>query len=320
MSTDTESVSKTPQSFRATYPLGKRATVAAAAVVLGVVVAGFWNYEAVDGFGQAAFAEPLVGDTSETAGAYAVLGPAFGVLFAVAAGLAATFTACNVVVFAMVPELACERDGGGVNRSDLFKLLGAFVGGVFVVGIPYGAFVGMLGPEGIEAMNSDAVRLAQAQAVFSFLGIGLLIWGAAEMGFLGRLERQFAPETRAFFGRPSTRAAVMGLFVGAFAVGRPFPVFRDLLTYAATSRQPLYGAVVMLVNDVGMIAGMVLVLYLVVRVFGSRIDAWVQRSPHGPQLMSGFALLAGGAFFVFYWGLAFAFDVGRWGFKLGLWG
>lgn len=313
MSTD---ISTRP-SFRAAYPFGRRVTTAIVAVLLGVIVAGFWNYHLVDGFGTTTFAEPLVGDPDKAAGAYSVLGPAFGLLFAVAAGLAATFTACNVVVFAMIPGLACEPEEG-VHRSDLKRILAAFIGGVFFVGIPYGAFIGMLGPAGIEAMNSQPVRLAQAQAIFSFLGIGLLVWGTNELGFLSRIKDQLSQETRAFFARPSTKAGIMGLFVGSFAVGRPFPVFRDLLTFAANSQQPLYGIIVMLINDIAMIAGMLIILYLTVRVFGERLNRWIQSNPHGPRMLSGFALLAGGSFFVFYWGLAFAFDIGQWGFKLGL--
>lgn len=318
MSTETESPSE-PSRFQAAYPFSTRVAVALAAILLGVVVAGFWNYEAVDGFGTSTFAEPLVGNSEHAASSYAILGPAFGLLFAVAAGLAATFTACNVVAFAMVPGLACQPEEG-VSRGDLLRILGTFVGGMLLVGIPYGVFVGMLGPEGVEVMNSSAVKFAQAKAVFTFLGLGLLVWGAVEMGFLTRVKDQLSPETRLFLSRPSTRAGLMGIFVGAFAVGRPFPVFRDLLTFAANSKQPLYGAVVMVVNDLAMVAGMLLVLFLVVRLLGDRINSWVQHNPHGPRMVSGPALLAGGAFFVFYWGLAFAFGVGRWGFKIGIYG
>jgi hypothetical protein len=41
-------------------------------------------------------------------------------------------------------------------------------------------------------------------------------------------------------------------------------------------------------------------------------------NPHRPRLASGFALPAGGSYFVDDWGLVFAFDIGRWGWKLGL--
>lgn len=307
------------ESYRAAKPFTKRVYLALAAVLLGVVVAGFWNYHAVDGFGRMTFAEPLVGETGEAATSYGSLGPSFGILFAVAAGLAATFTACNCVVFAMLPGLALDSDEG-VNRGALLRNLIPFVGSIVLVGIAYGTFIGMLGPEGIEAMNSNAVRLAQAQAVFSLLGVGLLVWGSIELGFLASVTDRLPSEARTFFAQSYTRAGVMGLFVGMFAVGRPFPVFRDLLTYAANANSPLYGAAVMVINDLGMIAIMLLLLFLMVRVLGTRLASWVQRNPHGPRTLSGSALLAGGAYFVFYWGLAFAYDIGNWGFKIGIYG
>jgi hypothetical protein len=41
----------------------------------------------------------------------------------------------------------------------------------------------------------------------------------------------------------------------------------------------------------------------------------------GPTRLSvigvALALLGGGSYFVFYWGIAFIYDIGRWGFKLG---
>lgn len=305
------------QSSGTSYSIKKRVAVALAAISLGVVVAGFWNYHAVDGFGRTLFAEPLVGDTEQAAESY--IGVSFGLVFAVAAGLAATFTACNCVVFAMVPGLVTQS-GDDVDRGGLLKTLGTFVGGVVLVGIVYGTFVGMLGPEGIEAMNTRAVRLAQAQTIFSVLGLGLLIWGTAKMGFLSGLEEHLSSETRVFLALPATQATTMGLFVGLFAVGRPFPVFRDLLTYAATTRSSLYGAAIMVINDLAMIAIMLLLFLILVRTMGDRIAAWAQQNPHGPQLLSGFALLAGGAYFVFYWGLALVLDIGSWGFKLGLYG
>lgn len=305
--------------FASAYPTKRRWGYALAAVALGVVIAGFWNYHAVDSFGRGALAEPIVGETSGMGNAFSLHGPGFGVLFAIAAGLAATFTACNCVVFAMMPGLACSRDGT-VDRRSLLKSLGLFTGGVVAVGAAYGVFVGMLGPEGIEVLNERAVRLAQARAVFSLLGLGLLVWGAAEMGFLDPVKRRLSDVTLAFLARPSTKAGLMGVFVGLFAVGRPFPVFREFLTYAANAGSPLYGAATMVIHGVGMILVMVLLLVTMTWLLRDRMRSWVEESPHGPRVLSGFALLAGGAYFVFYWGLALAFDIGGWGFKLGLYG
>ena len=82
-----------------------RAAWLLAAAVVGVCVAGFWNVRAVDGLGVAIFVSPVVGAFEGLADQFATRGPAFGVLFAAAAGLAATVTASNVASFALLPFL-----------------------------------------------------------------------------------------------------------------------------------------------------------------------------------------------------------------------
>jgi hypothetical protein len=114
-----------------------------------------------------------------------------------------------------------------------------------------------------------------------------------------------------------TRAAIMGLMVGLFAVGRPFPVFRDLLTYVATSSSPLYAAVVMSVQGVGQIALMLVVSLGLVFGLRHQLGRWVTERPSRPALLTATALVAGGAYFTYYWGLAFWLNIGSWGFKLG---
>lgn len=286
------------------------------AALAGVVIAGFWNYHLVDGFGQEVVAGGTIGDTSTLAQGYDTYGANFGFLFAAIAGLAATFTACNCVVFAMLPGLACSADqkaeGGPVQA------LGAFVGGVLVVCAAYGFFVGTLGAEGIEAYNQRSVRLTQAQVVFTALGAIMLGWGTVELGLISMIQRRVSSSVQDFFGRVTTKAGLIGLLVGLFAVGRPFPVFREFLTYAASAGNPLYGAGVMMVQGIGQIAVMAVLFVAMVFLGGRRLAQWAAQKPHQPYLLSGLALVGGGAFFVFYWGLAFAFDIGQWGFKLGL--
>jgi sulfite exporter TauE/SafE len=261
----------------------------------------------------------MIGNTSELAGSYAARGAGFGFVFAAIAGLAATFTACNCVVFAMLPGLACSTDGSGRAISP-WRALGAFVAGVVVVCAAYGAYVGLLGPERIEAFNARPVRLAQAQTTFTLIGLIMLAWGTSELGFLDTLKARLSPTVRRFLHASTTKAALIGILVGLFAVGRPFPVFREFLTYAASAQNPLYGSAVMTVQGIGQIVVMIALFAVMVLLGGRRLMRWATERPHQPRLMSGLALLAGGAFFVFYWGLAFAYDVGRWGFKLGWYG
>ena len=59
-------------------------------------------------------------------------------------------------------------------------------------------------------------------------------------------------------------------------------------------------------------------LFFIVIYFGKdRITAVANQAPWKFRILSAVALLAGGAYFIYYWGLSIAFDVGQWGFKLG---
>ncbi len=302
--------------FQENYPFLRRVTYTFFAILCAIIVAGFWNYHLVDGFGKDFIAGSTIGDTSRLADDFEVKGGGFGFLFAAIAGLAATFTACNCVVFAMIPGLACSIDEKTGNSS-AWKAFRSFTFGVLLITGFYGFFVGLLGPEGIEVLNERGIRLAQAQAVFTLLGLIMLAWGLLEMEFLNSLKNRFSKATRSFFNQITTKALLLGLMVGFFAIGRPFPVFRQFLQYAADANNPLYGASVMMVQGLGQIAVMALLFFIVIGLAKNKIIALAQTKPHKFQMISSIALITGGAYFIYYWGLAFIFDIGRWGFRLG---
>lgn len=301
----------------ATYALGRRVAYLIAAMLAGVVIAGFWNFRVVDGFGADIVAANTIGEYRGKAGEFAILGATFGFLFAFVAGLAATFTACNCVAFAMVPGLVCAPDAKA-GRAAAFSSLRIMLFFVVLVSAIYGAFVGWLGPMGVEAINARPVRFAQAGIVFSVLGAAMLLWGAIELGLLNRFTGRCTPATRAFFGQSTTKAAIMGVMIGAFAIGRPYPVFREFLLYAAQAQNPAYGAAVMALQGIGQVVVMVMAFVLILTLFSSKLATWVTTRPAQPALVSAVALVAGGAYFVFYWGIARSWPwVGRWGFQLG---
>lgn len=302
--------------FQNKYSARRRMGYTFLAVLAAVLIAGFWNYHLVDGFGQEVVAGNTIGDTSQLADDYGTKGSSFGFIFAAIAGLAATFTACNCVVFAMIPGLACSVDQKS-GKNAAWKAFRSFVYGVLIITGFYGVFVGFLGAEGVEALNERSVRIAQAQAIFTLLGAIMLIWGLFEMGFLDRFKKQLSDTTRAFLSQTSTKALLLGVLVGFFAVGRPFPVFREFLVYAASANSPLYGAGVMMIQGLGQIAVMALLFGLVVWMAGERIGSAAQSKPYKFRMISSIALITGGTYFIYYWGLAFVFDIGRWGFKLG---
>jgi cytochrome c biogenesis protein CcdA len=237
----------------------------------------------------------------------------FGVVFAAVAGLAATFTACNCVVFAMLPGLTCSADQSSSRRLAV-RVLGRFTLGVLVVGVLYGLYVGTLGA-GVKEFNAQ--RLPQAEIVFTTLGSLMIIWAVIGFGFLHRLTDRVPAGFQAWLSSQTTRATIMGLMVGSFAVGRPYPVFRDLLTYAASSHNPFYGALVMAMQGVGQIAVMVALFLVIISLFSKRLTRWVTEKPNQPALITAIALMAGGSYFVFYWGISLVYHLGSWGFKLG---
>jgi sulfite exporter TauE/SafE len=306
-----------PADLTATYAPGRRIAYLIAATLAGVVIAGFWNFRVVDGFGADIVAANTIGEYRGKAGEFAILGTTFGFVFAFVAGLAATFTACNCVAFAMIPGLVCAPDAKA-GRAAAFASLRVMLFFVVLVSAIYGAFVGWLGPMGAEAINARQVRFAQAGIVFSVLGAAMLLWGAIELRLLDRFTRRCTPATRAFFAQTTTKAAIMGMMIGAFAIGRPYPVFREFLLYAAQAQSPAYGAAVMALQGIGQVVVMVAAFVLILALFSSKLASWVTTRPAQPALVSAVALVAGGAYFVFYWGIARAWPwMGRWGFQLG---
>ncbi len=283
------------------------------AVIVGVLIAGFWNYKLVDGLGRDLLANPLIG---EEAAGYNEGGSWFGFVFAAAAGLAASFTACNCVVFAMLPGLLCGTDSRTSTRRSAFVVLAIFAAAVLVVCGVYGAYVTSLGVEGVEAFNERGMRLSQAQTTFTLIGVALIAWGLLSYGFFDSLRGLVSPRLQSLLASSEAKAALMGLMAGFFAVGRPYPVFREFILYAAESGSWLYGSAVMMVQGLAQIAIMVVLFLAITQFMGKRLIRWMTNKPHQPQMISSFALLAGGAFFVYYWGFAFWYDIGGWGFKL----
>ncbi|MFC7399589.1 hypothetical protein ACFQU1_20460 [Chelatococcus sp. GCM10030263] len=297
-------------------PYRNRLVLALCALAAGVLIAGFWNFHWADGFGREIVAGQTIGDTEHLSGSYSERGAGFGFVFAIIAGLAATFTACNCVVFAMLPGLACATEKAGSPRRLAIKAIGIFSLFVLLVCFVYGMYVGSLGPERVDAFNARGNRLLQAQVTFTLLGVVLLLWGVISFGFLDGMLRRLPPKVLRFAASPLAKACFMGILVGLFAIGRPFPVFRDFLAYAAASESPLYGGAVMALQGIGQILVMVLLFLVLIVPFSNRLTNWSARHPGRLEQFSSATLLAGGSYFVFYWGIAFAYDVGRWGFKL----
>jgi len=295
---------------------GQAITVLLGGAALGMLVSGFWNVRAVDGLGLAMFVTPVIGPFEGKAAEFAAHGYGFGVLFGVLAGLAATFTASNLASFTMLPVLWLTNARAG-SRTSLGRLLLVAACGVALVGLVYGAFYGRLGAEGSAAFHAGPIRSAQSFTVFGALGLAMLGWAAIEAGFA----RHVTSPIRTTGSHPVAVAALVGVAIGLFSIGRPLAVFREALRYAAQPSVVPYAALTGALAALATLAGGAVVLITASRIAGPRISAWMVRRPRAAQLVAAGALAAGGSFLIFYWGITRVWPVmGRWGFALGWYG
>jgi hypothetical protein len=74
----------------------------------------------------------------------------------------------------------------------------------------------------------------------------------------------------------------------------------------------------MALQGIGQVVVMVAAFLLVLRLFGAKLAARVTSRSAQPALISACALVAGGTYFVFYWGIARVWPwMGRRGFQPG---
>lgn len=265
----------------------------AAAVLAGFALAVLWSYEFVDHvIGGGVMDMFLDGEVvSATSGVGA------GLIFAFVSGLAATFTACNVAAAACVAPIARARADASVPVSGraLLRPLGVFLAGMLSVSAGYGVVGVLLGerlPQLSTAMIGEMpVRLLQSSVVFTAVGLVLLYLGLASVGIVRDV----------FAGRDNARVLLLGTLVGAFLIGRPFPLFMALFSWAAENRSPLLGAAAFVLQSVGNVVVMVVLVAVVSWLSRGRLLQWLGSDHRRAARISGFLLLMLGAFSVVYW-------------------
>lgn len=264
-------------------------------VAAGVLLAILWSYEFVDSVIGDNVANTLLGYEAK---ATPITGTGAGLLFAFVSGFAGTFTACNIAMAASIGPMSQAGQG---QRTDalraLVRPLGAFTAGMVTVSAVYG-FVGvLLGdslPQLSTAMVGDMpVRLIQSSVVFGVVGLGLVYLGLAALGVVRDV----------FADRPTARVVALGALVGAFLIGRPYPMFVKLFDWAAETGNPLYGAATFALQSIGNIAIVTVLFALLILGTRGRFLSWLAGSPRRLSLVSGTLLLALGVFTVVYWDL-----------------
>ena len=261
-------------------------------VIAGVLLSVLWSYEFVDHVIGANVADALLGEQAATA---SIAGTAAGLVFAFVSGLAGTFTACNI---AMAASIGPMSEAGGTSPSaarSLLRPLGFFTAGMVGVSAVYGAVGVLIGPSLPQLSNAVVgtmpVRLVQSAIVFGLVGLAMAYLGLAALGVL--------PDV--FRGRPLARVVVLGALVGAFLIGRPYPMFIKLFRSAVDSGNPLYGAGTFVLQSIGNVLLVAVVFAALALGTKGRFLRWLGGSGRRSTAVSAALLIALGVFLLVYW-------------------
>ncbi|MEV7780111.1 hypothetical protein [Kitasatospora sp. NPDC088351] len=265
-------------------------------VLGGLFIAYAWNSELVDreiGFNTAT---ALLGHDAHGT---PIAGIASGVLFAFVTGLAGSFTACNIAVFGAVGPLVGQERTRRARLLQTVRPLLWIGAGLVPVSAAYGALVGLAGthlPQFATAPTSGlSPRAAQSMTTYGLIGLAMVVLGLAAAGVvrdpLAALSRRF----------PNAPLVLIGVLVGGFLIGRPYPLFRDLFRHAANTHNPFYGAGAFVLQSIGNIVVMGLLFVLLSVTLGDRLRGWLAARPARASALTAAAFLVAGVFTIVYW-------------------
>jgi hypothetical protein len=277
------------------YPI-RRGPLIVFSLLAGLAVAILWSAQLADDDIGVNTANGLLGHNSLTTG---IAGSAAGILFAFTAGLAGTFTACNVAAFSAIAPMMEDAPSATTRARLALRPLAWLAVGLIVVAGVYGAIGAVLGkriPQLSTATLGNHVpeRILQSMIVFSVIGLIFIYLGLAAAGVvpdpLRRMTERFA----------YTPQLVMGALIGGFLIGRPYPLFYKMFLYAASTHDPFYGALTFILVALGNILLMA-VIFLALSM--SKFQSWMLARPGRIATFTAAALIIGGAFTFFYWGV-----------------
>lgn len=286
----------TPPTLSATPAAGRRWRPLVLGLLIGLAFTVAWSHHFVDSTIGDNVANRLLGyDARETM----ITGAAAGVVFAFVTGLAGTFTACNVAALCALPSMVRQDASATQRLRQVLQPLAWLAGAALAVAMAYG-FLGVMFsdvlPQLSEARTAGGmpVRLVQSSVVYGVIGAVLLYLSAAVLGLLPNpLPREPVRAMRSWM-------VIMGVLIGAFLVGRPFPLFRRLFEHAAETSSPLYGAAVFGLQTLGNIA-LLSVAFVLLAGPGVRLQRWLVADPSRAVRVTGAAFAAAGSFTFLYW-------------------
>jgi hypothetical protein len=281
----------------------RRGPLIAISLIAGLGIAVLWSAQLVDDDIGVNSATGMLGHNALTSN---ITGSVAGIAFAFAAGLAGTFTACNVAAFSAIAPMMEDAPSIATRaRLAVRPLLWLTIGTVAVAGT-YGAIGAVLGTR-IPQLSTEIigngvpVRVLQSLVVFTIIGVIFIYLGLAAIDVVPDPLRRW---TARF---PYAPQLVMGFLIGGFLIGRPYPLFFKMFQYAASTHNPFYGALTFVLVSLGNILLMGL-LFLLLSM--SRFQSWLRARAGRVQRFTAVALLIGGAFTFFYWGVRLPANLG----------
>ena len=214
--------------------------------------------------------------------------------FAFVSGLTGTFTACNVAGLSAIAPLSAGRQP---SLAAALRSLGWLALGTCLVAGTYGAIAALIGPSipqlSQAVIGRFPIRLIQSMVVFGILGLVLLVMGLAALGLV-----RFDGARTLTLPRRRGRGILLliGGLIGAFLIGRPFPLFVKIFQYAAASHNPALGALVFVLQALGNIALLALVFVAVAAVGHGRLLRWLAARPNRLARFNGIVLVTAGLF------------------------
>jgi hypothetical protein len=263
-----------------------------ASVLAGVLLAVLWSFEFVDSVIGDNVANTLLGHDAKST---PITGSVAGLLFAFVSGFAGTFTACNIAMAASIGPMSQAGVAETAGLRALLRPLGFFALGMVTVSAVYG-FVGVLLGDSLPQLSTAVVgtmpvRLIQSSVVFGLVGLALVYLGLAALGVVRDI----------FAARPTARVVVLGGLVGAFLIGRPYPMFVKLFHWAADTGNPLYGAATFALQSLGNVLLVSALFALLILATRGGFLRWLAGNPRRLALVTGTLLIGLGVFNIAYW-------------------
>ena len=283
---------------RSTGPVhtSPRSRVLLLGFLAGLALAVLWSYKLVDdGIGQN-IAKTALGHDARTT---PIGGLISGAVFAFVTGVAGSFTACNIAVFGAVGPMVEQQHSRRQSARSMLRPLGWLIAGMVPVSALYGAIGASLGTR-IPQLSTDKVgampvRLLQSSIVFGVIGLALVYLGLAELRLvpdpLARMQQR----------HPNARLVVLGALIGGFLIGRPFPLFHKLFVYAAEHHNPVYGALIFVLQSLGNMLIMAALFLLLTLVGRGWLVRWMAARPGRIATVTAATFLTVGVFTVIYW-------------------